>query len=123
MLNVKKLNKDLKKLVNLNAYLMDNFEDYDEYYNAYVCLNDDDILHAKDDFYFNGLANFVIAPKKLIKKYYGFENMFNDEDYINSLSNDDFVLIDQNDEYIYNNDDIKELISEMKKEKERLINE
>lgn len=88
-----------------------------------LCLNDDDILHAKDDFYFNGLANFVIAPKKLIKKYYGFENMFNDEDYINSLSNDDFVLIDQNDEHIYNDDDIKELISEMKEEKERLINE
>lgn len=123
MLNVKKLNKDLKELLNLNDYLMDNFENYDEYYNAYVCLNDNDILHAKDDFYFNGLANFVIAPKKLIEKYYGFENMFNDEDYISSLSDDDFVLINQNDEYIYNDDDIKELISEMKKEKERLINE
>lgn len=118
-----KISKELKELVNLNAYLMDNFENYDEYYNAYVCLNDDDILHAKDDFYFNGLANFVIAPKKLIEKYYGFENMFNDEDYINSLSDDDFVLIDQNDEYIYNDDDIKGLISEMKKEKERLTNE
>lgn len=123
MLNVKKLNKDLKKLVNLNAYLMDNFENYDEYYNAYVCLNDNDILQSKNDFYFNGSANFVIAPKKLIKKYYGFENMFNDEDYINSLSDDDFVLIDQNDGHIYNDDDIKELISEMKKEKERLTNE
>lgn len=123
MLNVKKLNKDLKKLVNLNAYLMDNFENYDEYYNAYVCLNDVDILQAKNDFYFNGSANFVIAPKKLIKKYYGFENMFNNEDHINSLSDDDFVLIDQNDGYIYNNNDIKELITEMKKEKERLINE
>lgn len=123
MLNVKKLNKDLKKLVNLNAYLMDNFENYDEYYNAYVCLNDDDILQAKNDFYFNGSSNFVIASKKLIEKYYGFENMFNDEDYINSLSDDDFVLIDQNDEHIYNDDDIKELISEMKKEKERLTNE
>lgn len=118
-----KISKDLKELLNLNDYLMDNFEDYDEYYNAYVCLNDNDILHAKDDFYFNGSANFVIAPKKLIKKYYGFENMFNDEDYINSLSNDDYILINQNDGYIYNNDDIKELITEMKKEKERLINE
>lgn len=118
-----KISKDLKELINLNAYLMDNFENYDEYYNAYVCLNDDDILQAKNDFYFNGSANFVIASKKLIEKYYGFENMFNNEDYVNSLSNDDFVLIDQNDEYIYNNDDIKELISEMKKEKERLTNE
>lgn len=118
-----KISKDLKELLNLNDYLMDNFDDYDEYYNAYVCLNDNDILHAKDDFYFNGSANFVIAPKKLIKKYYGFENMFNDEDYINSLSDDDYILINQNDGYIYNNDDIKELITEMKKEKERLINE
>lgn len=118
-----KISKELKELVNLNDYLMDNFDDYDEYYNAYVCLNDNDILHAKDDFYFNGSANFVIAPKKLIKKYYGFENMFNDEDYISSLSDDDFILINQNDGYIYNNDDIKELITEMKKEKERLINE
>lgn len=118
-----KISKGLKKLVNLNDYLMDNFEDYDEYYNAYVCLNDNDIFQAKDDFYFNGSSSLVIAPKKLIEKYYGFENMFNDEDYINSLSDDDFVLIDQNDEYIYNDDDIKELISEMKKEKERLINE
>ena len=118
-----KSSKDLKEIVNLNAYLMDNFENYDEYYNAYVCLNDNDILQAKDDYYFNGSANFVIAPKKLIKKYYGFDNMFIDKDYINSLSNDDFVLINQNDEYIYNNDDIRELINEMKKEKERLINE
>lgn len=118
-----KINKDLKELVNLNAYLMDNFENYDEYYNAYVCLNDNDILQAKNDFYFNGSSNLVIAPKKLIEKYYGFENMFNNEDYINSLSDDDFILIDQNDGYIYNDDDIKELISEMKKEKERLTNE
>lgn len=118
-----KINKDLKELVNLNDYLMDNFENYDEYYNAYVCLNDNDILQAKNDFYFNGSANFVIATKKLIEKYYGFENMFNNEYYVNSLSDDDFVLIDQNDEYIYNDDDIKELINEMKKEKERLINE
>lgn len=118
-----KISKGLKELVNLNDYLMDNFEDYDEYYNAYVCLNDNDILQAKDDFYFNGLANFVIASKKLIKKHYDFENMFIDKDYINSLSDDDFILIDQNDEYIYNNDDVKELINEMKKEKERLINE
>lgn len=117
------ISENLKTLINLNEYLMDNFEDYDELYNAYICSNDNDILQAKNDFYFNGSANFVIAPKKLIEKYYGFENMFNDEDYINSLSNDDFVLIDQNDEYIYNDDDIKELISEMKKEKERLINE
>lgn len=118
-----KISKGLKELVNLNDYLMDNFGDYDEYYNAYVCLNDNDILQAKDDFYFNGSANFVIASKKLIKKHYDFENMFIDKDYINSLSDDDFILIDQNDEYIYNNDDIKELINEMKKEKERLINE
>lgn len=118
-----KISKDLKELVNLNAYLMDNFENYDECYNAYVCLNYNDILQAKNDFYFNGSANFVIAPKKLIKKYYGFENMFIDKDYISSLSDDDFILINQNDEYIYNNDDIKELINEMKKEKERLINE
>lgn len=118
-----KISKDLKKLVNLNAYLMGNFENYDEYYNAYVCLNDNDILHAKDDFFFNGSANFVIASKKLIEKYYGLDNMFNDEDYINSLSDKDFIIINQNDGYIYNDDDIKELINEMKKEKERLINE
>lgn len=117
------ISENLKTLLNLNDYLMDNFDDYDEYYNAYVCLNDNDILHAKDDFYFNGSANFVIAPKKLIKKYYGFENMFNDHDYINSLSDDDFILINQNDGYIYNDDDINELIIEMKKEKERLSNE
>ena len=117
------ISKNLKKLVNLNAYLMDNFDDYDEYYNAYVCLNDKDILQAKNDFYFNSSANFVIAPKKLIEKYYGFDNMFIDKDYINSLSDDDFILINQNDEYIYNNEDIKELINEMKKEKERLIHE
>ena len=49
--------------------------------------------------------------------------MFNDHDYINSLSNDDIILINQNDGYIYNNDDINELINEMKKEKERLSNE
>ena len=117
------ISKDLKDLVNLNAYLMDNFDDYDEYYNPYVCLNDNDILYARDDFYYNGSANFVIAPKKLIKKYYGFDNMFNDQDYINSLSDDDYILINQNDGYIYNDKDIKELINEMKKEKERLINE
>ena len=117
------ISENLKTLLNLNDYLMDNFDDYDEYYNAYVCLNDNDILHAKDDFYFNGSANFVIAPKKLIEKYYGFENMFNDKDYINSLSADDFILINQNDGYIYNNDDINELINDIKKEKERLSNE
>ena len=117
------ISENLKTLLNLNDYLMDNFDDYDEYYNAYVCLNDNDILHAKDDFYFNGSANFVIAPKKLIEKYYGFDNMFNDHDYINSLSNDDIILINQNDGYIYNDDDINELIIEMKKEKERLSNE
>lgn len=117
------ISENLKALVNLNDYLMDNFNDYDEYYNAYVCLSVNDILQAKDDYYFNGSANFVIAPKKLIKKYYSFENMFIDKDYINSLSDDDFILIDQNDEYIYNNEDIKELISDMKKEKKRLINE
>lgn len=117
------ISKDLKNLLDLNDYLMDNFEDYDEYYNAYVCLNDNDILQAKDDYFFNGSANFVIAPKKLIKKCYGFDNMFNDQDYISSLSDDDFILINQNDGYIYNDKDIKELINEMKKEKERLINE
>ena len=37
---------------------MDNFGEYDEYYNAYVCLNDKDILQAKNDFHFNGSANF-----------------------------------------------------------------
>ena len=118
-----KISKNLKTLVNLNSYLMDNFDDYDEYYNAYVCLNDNEIIQAKNDFYFNSSANFVIAPKKLIEKYYGFDNMFNDHDYINSLSNDDSIIINQNDGYIYNNDDINELINEMKKEKERLINE
>lgn len=118
-----KISENLKELVNLNAYLMDNFDNYDEYYNAYVCLSDKDILQAKDDFHFNGSANFVIAPKKLIKKYYGFDNMFNDHDYINSLSDDDFIIISQNDGYIYNNDDINELIIEIKKEKERLTNE
>ena len=116
------ISKDLKELLSLNDYLMDNFDDYDEYYNAYVCLNDNDILQAKDDLYFNGSANFVIAPKKLIKKYYGFYNIFNNQDYISSLSDDDCILINQNDEYIYNDDDIKELINDMKKEKERLIN-
>lgn len=118
-----KISKDLKELVNLNAYLMDNFENYDECYNAYVCLNDNDIIQATNDFYFNGSANFVIAPKNLIEQYYGFDNMFIDKDYINSLNDDDFILINQNDEYIYNDDDIKELINDMKKEKERLINE
>ena len=102
---------------------MDNFGDYDVYYTAYVCLNDKDILQAKNDFHINGSENFVIAPEKLIEKYYGFDNMFIDKDYINSLSDNDFILINQDDEYIYNNKDIKELINEMKKEKERLINE
>lgn len=122
MLDIK-ISKNLKELINLNDYLMDNFDDYDEYYNAYVCLNDNDILRAKDDYYFNGSANFVIAPKNLIEKYYGLENMFNDKDYIDSLSNDNFILINQNDGYIYNNDDIKELINDVEKEKERLIKE
>lgn len=117
------INESLKKLLNLNDYFMDNFDDYDEYYNAYVCLNDKDIYHAKNDYCFNGSANFIIAPKKLIEKHYSFENMFIDKDYINSLSDDDFILINQNDGYIYNNKDIKELIKDMKKEKERLINE
>lgn len=117
------ISENLKTLLNLNDYLMNNFDDYDEYYNAYVCLNDNDILQAKDDFYFNGSENFVIAPKKLIEKYYGFNNMFNDHDYINSLSDDDSILINQNDGYIYNDDDINELINGMKKEKERLSNE
>lgn len=118
-----KISKNLKTLLNLNAYLMDNFDNYDEYYNAYVCLNDNDILQAKDDHYFNGSANFIIAPKKLIEKYYGFENMFIDEDYINLLADDDFILLNQNDEYVYKDEDIKELIIKIKKEKERLINE
>lgn len=88
-----KISKELKELLNLNDYLMDNFDDYDEYYNAYVCLNDNDILHAKDDFYFNGSANFVIAPKKLIKKYYGEQSRedFNNLLEFSSYSNYDYI--------------------------------
>lgn len=115
--------KELKNILAISEFIFDNYDDPDYYYNIGLAENYDKLNYVYTRFYWGGEYNLVVVPLSVAREFFKDFEYYQNYESVKDLNSSDLIMIDLNDDYIYNDKDVKEFKNEIKKYSKSLTKE